>query len=151
MFSTVNVIAERERERICFQPYSCNSVLEKINSCVPERWYMSIQIGWKAEWINRVLNGGLHAQRSTLQRPQKIYQRRASPVRFVRVDDDAGVHVCGPALGWAVVVRIRHLPIFGVGNRGGGKRRWEMRGPNAVRGRTAREKGGGEEKRIGWD
>ena len=91
----------------------------KINSCV--RWYMSIQIGRKAEVINRLLNGGLHVRRSTLQRPQKIYQRRASPVRTVRVGDDAGVHACAPALGWAVVLRIRHLPIFGVGNRGGGK------------------------------
>jgi hypothetical protein len=111
---------------------------------------MSIQIvGRKAELINRVLNG-FHPQRSTLQRPGKIYQRRASPVRIVRVDDDAGVHARAPELGWAVV-QIRHLPIFGEGNRGEGKIRWGRREPNVVWGRTAREKGGGEERRIGWD
>jgi hypothetical protein len=98
---------------------SCSSVLWKINSCMPERWYMSIQLGIIGELINRVLNG-FHAQRSTLQRPRKIYQR-ASPVRIVRVNDDAGVHVCAPELDWAVEKRIRHLPIFGGGNRGGGE------------------------------
>ena len=68
---------------------------------MPERCYMSILLGIKAELINRVLNV-FHAKRSTLQRPRKIYQR-ASPVRIVRVNDDAGVHVCAPALDWAVV------------------------------------------------
>lgn len=123
-----------------FQPESCGSVhLRIINSCMPESWYMRIQIGEKAELINRGFNV-FHAQRSTLQRLRKVYLRGASPVRIVRVDGDACVHACAPALGWAGG-EIRHLPILGkVGN---GERGWEKLAPSVVRERKAKKRGGG--------
>jgi hypothetical protein len=129
-----------------FQAESCGSVhLRKINSCMPESLYRK-----KAELINRGFNVCVfHAQRSTLRRPRKIYWRGASPVRIVRVDDDAGVHACAPALGRAVGGPIRRLPILGgVGKRGGGKRGLERLAPNAVRERKVRKRGGGEERRV---
>jgi hypothetical protein len=66
-------------------------------------------------------------------------------VQIVRVDDDAGVHVCAPALGWAVG-KIRHLPILGGGGKWAwGERGWERLALNAVwGGPKARKRGGGE-------
>jgi hypothetical protein len=125
----------------------CSSVLWIINSCVFRRWNMSIQIRTKVEWINRVLNK-FHTQRSTLRRLRKVYSRRASLVRIVMADDDAGVHARAPALGRIVVMQIRGLPILGGEGSEGGERRGR-RGPNAVRGQGGWEKnGGGEGRRI---
>lgn len=70
-------------------------------------------------------------------------------MRIVRVDDDAGVHACrgAPALGRAVGVPIRHQPILGrLGKRG--ETGLERLAPNAVWGRKARKRGGGEERRV---
>src|SRR5258708_3207390 len=125
-----------ECERVC-QQVSCGSVhLRIINSCMPESWYMSIQIGRRSELINRELNG-LHAAGVALQGPERIYERGASPGQMVRVD--AGVHACAPARGW-VVGKIGHLPILGGGGKlGWGERGWERPALNAVRGRKTRK------------
>src|SRR6266850_3556388 len=129
---------ERKEKKKMFSTKSCGSVLWiKIKSCMLGRWHMSSRIGMKVELINRVLNV-FHTQRSTLRRLQRIYSRITSLGRIVRVDDDACVHGCGPALR-RIVVPIRRTLIFG---GGGGKRRWGMRGPNAVLVRRAGERDG---------
>ena len=82
-----------------------------------ECWHMSIQMRMKAELINIVWNRWIHPQRSTLRRPRKIYWRRASPVRNVVVDDDAGAHASVPVVGWTGAP-IRRVSVFcGSGGR----------------------------------
>src|SRR5579863_6679493 len=97
-----------------FSTKSCGSVLWIIiNCCMLGRWYMSIRLRTKVELINRVLNG-FHTQRSTLRRLRRIYSRITSLGPIVRVDGDACVHECAPALGW-IVVPFRHTLVFGGG------------------------------------
>ena len=117
MFSTVNAML-REKAKKNVLTKSCGGVLWIIiNICMLRRWHMSIRIATKVELIVKVVSNGFHTQRSTLRRLRRIYPRRTSLGRIVKVDDDACVHEHAPAL---VVVPIRRMSIFG-GGKGG---RW---------------------------